>query len=151
MAVTSNVSRISASIELKNCTRQTRGKTVARIRREFFVKGKSIKEIDDLLTFAGVEVEGIVPKGVSSEKIVVAQIKEAVDASMAAPQAYRRLSSFVELLRGGHEQGHGSLLSLGLHITELVGGRPDQLTGVFCIANRDIQQPDFFRQHRRLP
>ena len=40
--------------------------------------GKSIREIDDLLTFAGVEVEGIVPKGVSSEKIVVAQIKEAV-------------------------------------------------------------------------
>ncbi|PAW69642.1 MAG: phenylalanine--tRNA ligase subunit beta [Verrucomicrobiia bacterium Tous-C5FEB] len=40
--------------------------------------GKSIKEIDDLLTFAGVEVEGIVPKGVSSEKIVVAQIMEAV-------------------------------------------------------------------------
>ncbi len=31
-----------------------------------------------------------------------AQIKEAVDASMAAPQVYRRLSSFVELLRGGH-------------------------------------------------
>lgn len=29
-----------------------------------------------------------------------AQIKEAVDASMAAPQAYRQLSSFVELLRG---------------------------------------------------
>ncbi len=30
-----------------------------------------------------------------------AQIKEAVDASMAAPPAYRRLRSFVELLRGG--------------------------------------------------
>ncbi len=40
--------------------------------------GKSIKEIDDLFTFAGVEVEGIVPKGITSEKIVVAQIKEAV-------------------------------------------------------------------------
>jgi phenylalanyl-tRNA synthetase beta chain len=40
--------------------------------------GKSTKEIDDLFTFAGVEVEGIVSKGVSSEKIVVAQIKEAV-------------------------------------------------------------------------
>ncbi len=42
------------------------------------LSGKSIKEIDDLLTFAGVEVEGIVSKGISSEKIVVAQIKEAV-------------------------------------------------------------------------
>lgn len=40
--------------------------------------GKSIREIDDLLTFAGVEVEGIVSKGVSSEKIVVARIMEAV-------------------------------------------------------------------------
>ena len=40
--------------------------------------GKSIKEIDDLFTFAGVEVEGIVTKGISSEKIVVAQIMEAV-------------------------------------------------------------------------
>jgi phenylalanyl-tRNA synthetase beta chain len=40
--------------------------------------GKSIKEIDDLLTFAGVEVEGIEAKGIASDKIVVAQIKEAV-------------------------------------------------------------------------
>jgi len=40
--------------------------------------GKSIKEIDDLFTFAGVEVEGIKTRGIASEKIVVAQIKEAV-------------------------------------------------------------------------
>jgi phenylalanyl-tRNA synthetase beta chain len=40
--------------------------------------GKSIKEIDDLFTFAGVEVEGIVTKGITSEKIVVAKIMEAV-------------------------------------------------------------------------
>lgn len=40
--------------------------------------GKSINEISDLFTFAGVEVEGIVTKGIASEKIVVAQIKEAV-------------------------------------------------------------------------
>ena len=42
------------------------------------VAGKSIKEIDSLFTFAGVEVEGIVSKGITSEKIVVAQIMEAV-------------------------------------------------------------------------
>ena len=42
------------------------------------VAGKSIKEIDNLFTFAGVEVEGIVSKGITSEKIVVAQIMEAV-------------------------------------------------------------------------
>ena len=42
------------------------------------LSGKSIKEIDDLLTFAGVEVEGIETKGIVSEKIVVARIVEAV-------------------------------------------------------------------------
>jgi phenylalanyl-tRNA synthetase beta chain len=42
------------------------------------LSGKSIDEISDLFTFAGVEVEGIVTKGISSGKIVVAQIKEAV-------------------------------------------------------------------------
>jgi len=40
--------------------------------------GQSIKQIDDLFTFAGVEVESIVAKGITSEKIVVAQIMEAV-------------------------------------------------------------------------
>ena len=42
------------------------------------LSGKSIKEIDDLLTFAGVEVEGITATGITSEKIVVAQIIEAL-------------------------------------------------------------------------
>ena len=42
------------------------------------LSGKSIKEIDDLFTFAGVEVEGIVSKGIASERIVVAQIMEAI-------------------------------------------------------------------------
>ncbi|MFK7909755.1 MAG: phenylalanine--tRNA ligase subunit beta [Akkermansiaceae bacterium] len=37
----------------------------------------SLQEIDDLLTFAGVEVEGISRKGVPSDKVVVAQIKSA--------------------------------------------------------------------------
>lgn len=37
----------------------------------------NIEQLDDLLTFAGVEVEGIEPKGVPSDKVVVAQIKEA--------------------------------------------------------------------------
>lgn len=38
----------------------------------------SIQQLDDLLTFAGVEVEGISSTGVPSGKIVVAQVKEAV-------------------------------------------------------------------------
>jgi len=42
------------------------------------LSGKSISEISDLFTFAGVEVEGIITKGISSEKIVVAKIMEAV-------------------------------------------------------------------------
>ena len=37
----------------------------------------SLQDIDDLLTFAGVEVEGISQKGVPSDKVVVAQIKSA--------------------------------------------------------------------------
>ena len=41
------------------------------------LSGRSISEISDLFTFAGVEVEGIVTKGIASEKIVVAQIMEA--------------------------------------------------------------------------
>lgn len=42
------------------------------------LKGKSPEELDKLLTFAGVEVEGIEVKGIASDKIVVAQIVEAV-------------------------------------------------------------------------
>ncbi len=42
------------------------------------LSGKSISEISDLFTFAGVEVEGIITKGIASDKIVVAQIMEAV-------------------------------------------------------------------------
>ncbi|MBB5352313.1 phenylalanyl-tRNA synthetase beta chain [Haloferula luteola] len=42
------------------------------------LKGKAPDELDKLLTFAGVEVEGIEIKGVPSDRIVVAQIKEAV-------------------------------------------------------------------------
>ena len=38
----------------------------------------TIQELDDLLTFAGVEVEGIEQLGLSTELVVVAQIKEAV-------------------------------------------------------------------------
>ncbi len=38
----------------------------------------SPQQLDDLLTFAGIEVEGIESKGVPSELIIVAQVKEAV-------------------------------------------------------------------------
>lgn len=42
------------------------------------LKGRSTDELDQLLTFAGVEVEGIENSGVPSDQIVVAQIMEAV-------------------------------------------------------------------------
>lgn len=42
------------------------------------LKGKSPEELDRLLTFAGVEVEGMEIKGVTTDLVVVAQIKEAV-------------------------------------------------------------------------
>ncbi|WP_018970447.1 phenylalanine--tRNA ligase subunit beta [Rubritalea marina] len=38
----------------------------------------SIAQLDDLLTFAGVEVEGVEQQGLSTELVVVAQIKDAV-------------------------------------------------------------------------
>ncbi len=40
--------------------------------------GKSVQELDDLLTFAGIEIEAIHQKGVASDRIVVAQVVEAV-------------------------------------------------------------------------
>lgn len=41
------------------------------------LSGLSTAELSDLLTFSGIEVEGIASKGIPSELIVVAQIKEA--------------------------------------------------------------------------
>ena len=39
---------------------------------------RSLDEVCDLLTFAGIEVEGLKTVGVQSDQIVVAEIKEAV-------------------------------------------------------------------------
>ncbi|MGJ8696141.1 MAG: phenylalanine--tRNA ligase subunit beta [Verrucomicrobiaceae bacterium] len=39
---------------------------------------RTLDEVCDLLTFAGIEIEGLHPVGVQSDKIVVAEIKEAV-------------------------------------------------------------------------
>ncbi len=41
------------------------------------LSGLSTAELSDLLTFSGIEVEGIISRGIPSELIVVAQIKEA--------------------------------------------------------------------------
>lgn len=42
------------------------------------LSGFTVAQLSDLLTFAGVEVEGIEEKGVKSDRVVVAQIKEFV-------------------------------------------------------------------------
>ena len=42
------------------------------------LEGLSLAEISDMLTFAGIEVEGIEEQGVNSDKVVVAQVMEAL-------------------------------------------------------------------------
>ena len=42
------------------------------------LSGRTTAQLSDLLTFAGIEVEGIEEKGVDSDKIVVGQILESV-------------------------------------------------------------------------
>lgn len=42
------------------------------------LSGYTIEQLDDLLTYAGVEVEGIEQRGLNTELVVVAEVKEAV-------------------------------------------------------------------------
>ncbi len=109
--------------------------------------GKSIKEIDDLLTFAGVEVEGIVPKGVSSEKIVVAQIKEAVQHPNADRLKVTQVDAGEGALRqivcGAQNYKVGDKVPCALPGAELPGGftinetvmRKVESKGMLCAAS----------------
>lgn len=109
--------------------------------------GKSIKEIDDLLTFAGVEVEGIVPKGVSSEKIVVAQIKEAVQHPNADRLKVTQVDAGEGTLRqivcGAQNYKVGDKVPCALPGAELPGGftinetvmRKVESKGMLCAAS----------------
>jgi len=109
--------------------------------------GKSIREIDDLLTFAGVEVEGIVPKGVSSEKIVVAQIKEAVQHPNADRLKVTQVDAGEGALRqivcGAQNYKVGDKVPCALPGAELPGGftinetvmRKVESKGMLCAAS----------------
>ena len=109
--------------------------------------GKSVREIDDLLTFAGVEVEGIVPKGVSSEKIVVAQIKEAVQHPNADRLKVTQVDAGEGTLRqivcGAQNYKVGDKVPCALPGAELPGGftinetvmRKVESKGMLCAAS----------------
>ena len=116
--------------------------------------GKSVKEIDDLLTFAGVEVEGIKTKGITSEKIVVARIMEAVP----HPNAERLKVTQVDTGEGGLRQivcgarnyQVGDKVPCALPGAELAGGfvigeavmRKVESRGMLCSATELGLPPD---------
>lgn len=107
---------------------------------------KSIKEIDDLLTFAGVEVEGITTKGVSSEKIVVAQVMEATQHPNAdrlkVTQVDAGEGSLRQIVCGAQNYKVGDKVPCALPGTELPGGftikeavmRKVESRGMLCSA-----------------
>ncbi len=109
--------------------------------------GKSIKEIDDLLTFAGVEVEGIVSKGITSEKIVVAEIKEAVQHPNAdrlkVTQVDAGEGSLRQIVCGAKNYKVGDKVPCALPGAELPGGftigetvmRKVESRGMLCAAS----------------
>jgi phenylalanyl-tRNA synthetase beta chain len=90
------------------------------------LSGKSIKEIDDLFTFAGVEVEGITTKGIASEKIVVARIMEAVQHPNAdrlkVTQVDAGEGSLRQIVCGAQNYQVGDKVPCALPGAELPGG-----------------------------
>jgi phenylalanyl-tRNA synthetase beta chain len=116
--------------------------------------GKSIKEIDDLLTFAGVEVEGIVSKGISSDRIVVAQIKEAVQHPNADRLKVTQVDAGEGTLRqivcGAQNYKVGDKVPCALPGSELPGGftigetvmRKVESRGMLCSAVEIGLPPD---------
>ncbi len=111
------------------------------------LSGKSIKEIDDLFTFAGVEVEGIVSKGIASEKIVVAQIMEAVQHPNAdklkVTQVDAGEGSLRQIVCGAQNYKVGDKVPCALPGAELPGGfiigeavmRKVESKGMLCAAS----------------
>jgi phenylalanyl-tRNA synthetase beta chain len=111
------------------------------------LSGKSIQEIDDLFTFAGVEVEGIVSKGISSGKIVVAQVKEAIQHPNADRLKVTQVDAGEGTLRqivcGAHNYKVGDKVPCALPGAELPGGftigetvmRKVESRGMLCSAS----------------
>lgn len=111
------------------------------------LSGKSIKEIDDLFTFAGVEVEGIVSKGITSDRIVVAQIMEAVQHPNADRLKVTQVNCGEATLRqivcGAQNYKVGDKVPCALPGAELPGGftigetvmRKVESKGMLCAAS----------------
>ncbi len=111
------------------------------------LSGKSIKEIDDLFTFAGVEVEGIVSKGIASDRIVVAQIMEAVQHPNADRLKVTQVDAGEGTLRqivcGAQNYKVGDKVPCALPGAELPGGftigetvmRKVESKGMLCAAS----------------
>ncbi|MEI7782656.1 MAG: phenylalanine--tRNA ligase subunit beta, partial [Planctomycetota bacterium] len=116
--------------------------------------GKSVKEIDDLLTFAGVEVEGIKTKGITSEKIVVARIMEAVPHPNAERLQVTQVDAGEGTLRqivcGARNYQVGDKVPCALPGAELAGGfvigeavmRKVESKGMLCSATELGLPPD---------
>ncbi|NQX00532.1 phenylalanine--tRNA ligase subunit beta, partial [bacterium] len=110
------------------------------------LSGKSIKEIDDLFTFAGVEVEGIISKGIASERIVVAQIMEAVQHPNADRLKVTQVdcgeASLRQIVCGAQNYQVGDKVPCALPGAELPGGftigetimRKVESKGMLCAA-----------------
>ena len=118
------------------------------------LSGKSVKEIDDLFTFAGVEVEGIVSKGITSDRIVVAQIKEAVQHPNADRLKVTQVDAGEGTLRqivcGAQNYKVGDKVPCALPGAELAGGftigetvmRKVESKGMLCSASELGLPPD---------
>ena len=77
----------------------------------------SIEQLDDLLTFAGIEVEGVNQTGVPSDKIVVAQIMEAV--FVCNPVMHHLLLGIDPVELGQAPFALATSKSLSLHVGDL--------------------------------
>ncbi len=111
------------------------------------LSGKSIKEIDDLFTFAGVEVEGIISKGITSDRIVVAEIREAVQHPNADRLKVTQVdcgeASLRQIVCGAQNYKVGDKVPCALPGAELPGGfmigetimRKVESKGMLCAAS----------------
>jgi phenylalanyl-tRNA synthetase beta chain len=116
--------------------------------------GKSLKEIDDLLTFAGVEVEAIHSKGITSDQIVVARVVEAVQHPNADRLKVTQVDAGEGTLRqivcGAQNYQVGDKVPCALPGAELAGGftigetvmRKVASRGMLCSASELGLPPD---------
>ncbi len=113
----------------------------------------SIQELDDLLTFAGVEVEGIRQLGITSDLVVVAQIMEAIQHPDADRLKVCRVNAGEGMLRqivcGAQNYQVGDKVPCALPGADLGGGfvikegklRGVESMGMLC-GGSEIGMPD---------